>query len=295
LLNFAKSPFDLLGYDRNVAYQPQFEQFEVDNESESRNHIQEISSGSEGEDVVISEPAALNLSEPSAAEPDINNLSGEIEIEPQPGPSGINQSDNSPVFCINKEGKIARAKTDIVLSSDDDDDDVQFVLALKPPEQRTPEMISLKSESDSDVIFVDDSNPAAKPSLELESESSDDIPLAKLKTEVKPQSTEETETHMETPLISQPQPVYQQIPVPGPSNEELPGTTEAKCPRKKFYNRSIKQMYHDKRNYSSSSSSTSSDSSDSSSSDSDFEIGELSYHLKEIFTTNWETILKLNF
>lgn len=62
-----------------------------------------------------------------------------------------------------------------------DGSDVEFVLALKPPHLRTPDMVSLNSESDSDVIFVGD------PKVNDDSDSSDNVPLAQLKTETSQQ------------------------------------------------------------------------------------------------------------
>lgn len=295
LMNFAKSPYDLLGYDRNVEYQPQFD---VEEETPRNSQVHEISSGSEGEDVVIAElpsvpqfdlldnsPNTENNSG-NTEEPDINNLSGEVEVQetPQPGTSGLNQnqtnqSDSQPVYCLDKDGKIARTK-DIVVSSDNDSD-VEFVLARKPPHLRTPEMVSLNSESDSDVIFVDDSVNKLPVVLDSESDSSDDIPLAKLKTEIKPQENEVNKEE-ELPQSSGTQAFVPES-VPEAFNEiEVPsgslGLPEPKCPRKKFYNRSIKQMYHENSSSTSSSSSSSSSGSTSSSSsdcssDSDFEIG----------------------
>ncbi|XP_034106222.1 E3 ubiquitin-protein ligase Topors [Drosophila albomicans] len=49
-------------------------------------------------------------------------------------------------------------------NSSDDDDECVFVLERKPPHLRTPELVSLDSNSDSDVVFVDEqkASPVAK-------------------------------------------------------------------------------------------------------------------------------------
>ncbi|KAH8371478.1 hypothetical protein KR093_007579, partial [Drosophila rubida] len=45
-------------------------------------------------------------------------------------------------------------------NSSDDDDECVFVLERKPPHLRTPELVSLDSNSDSDVVFVDEQKPS---------------------------------------------------------------------------------------------------------------------------------------
>ncbi|KAH8415759.1 hypothetical protein KR222_000120, partial [Zaprionus bogoriensis] len=48
-------------------------------------------------------------------------------------------------------------------NSSDDDDECVFVLERKPPHLRTPELVSLHSNSDSDVVFVDEQRPSPPP------------------------------------------------------------------------------------------------------------------------------------
>lgn len=47
-------------------------------------------------------------------------------------------------------------------NSDSDSDECQFVWAKKPPHLRTPEYVELNSESDSDVVFVDETVPSGQ-------------------------------------------------------------------------------------------------------------------------------------
>ena len=51
---------------------------------------------------------------------------------------------------------LPRTYSNISLSSASDSDDILFVREQKPPHLRTPELVSLNSESDSDVMFVDE-------------------------------------------------------------------------------------------------------------------------------------------
>lgn len=48
-------------------------------------------------------------------------------------------------------------------NSSDDDDECVFVLERKPPHLRTPELVSLDSNSDSDVVFVDEQKASTPP------------------------------------------------------------------------------------------------------------------------------------
>lgn len=51
-----------------------------------------------------------------------------------------------------------------------DSDDVQFVCAKKPPHLRTPEYVELNSESDSDVVFVNEEKLPIQPPIKLEAQ-----------------------------------------------------------------------------------------------------------------------------
>lgn len=51
-----------------------------------------------------------------------------------------------------------------------DSDEVQFVCARKPPHLRTPEYVELNSESDSDVVFVNEEKLPIQPPIKLETQ-----------------------------------------------------------------------------------------------------------------------------
>ncbi|KAI8117442.1 E3 ubiquitin-protein ligase Topors [Lucilia cuprina] len=55
-------------------------------------------------------------------------------------------------------------------------DECEFILERKPPHLRTPEMVSLDSASDSDVVFVDESKPLNKTSFSSSEGEPDDGP-----------------------------------------------------------------------------------------------------------------------
>lgn len=112
----------------------------------------------------------INTSTNSASSPTHNNLITSSNSIPNDDPSSSSNT-----------GRIIDSNTLPLETIDSDGSDVQFVLALKPPHLRTPEQVSLNSESDSDVIFVEDSR-TKKP--ELISDSSEDVPLAQLKPEI---------------------------------------------------------------------------------------------------------------
>lgn len=57
-------------------------------------------------------------------------------------------------------------------------DECEFVLERKPPHLRTPEMVSLDSASDSDVVFVDESKPLSKTTFSTSEGEDDDAAAA---------------------------------------------------------------------------------------------------------------------
>lgn len=57
-------------------------------------------------------------------------------------------------------------------NSSDDDDECVFVLERKPPHLRTPELVSLDSNSDSDVVFVDEQKATTPPKVAASSADS---------------------------------------------------------------------------------------------------------------------------
>jgi E3 ubiquitin-protein ligase Topors len=79
---------------------------------------------------------------------------------------------------------------EVVLESSSDNSEVEFVLALKPPHLRTPEMVSLESASDSDVVFVPN-DPVVVTRVDSSTTDSDDNkPLAETVKQLKTESDE---------------------------------------------------------------------------------------------------------
>ncbi|GAB0090327.1 hypothetical protein DMENIID0001_050480 [Sergentomyia squamirostris] len=154
LFNFAQAPYDLIGYDNNV-------------------HYVNRTSGS---------GVNVNITPPSFETDDIVRMAVPPgDVAPQPPAQSSGQSSttardprNSLIFQMGRNIEISS-------TSDDESDDCQFVLELKPPHLRTPEMVSLNSESDSDVIFVDESRKSPKPQVVVSEQipgPSVDVPTA---------------------------------------------------------------------------------------------------------------------
>ncbi|KXJ84531.1 E3 ubiquitin-protein ligase Topors [Aedes albopictus] len=214
LLNFARSPYDIIGYDRSVQYDPYYNNNVVVLSSSSSSSSGSGLSGSEGEDdvVPILEPTPgtsgtvnsvggpggstrrgrtqftietrssdqtvimtgsfggagvsgiVSVSTSGSQHnngagtstsgyPDMSRMQPLTSMVPQPQPP-------PPVNRLLEDG-------DNISLSSSDSDDCRIVGALKPPHLRTPEMVSLESESDSDVVFVnDDANTARNQAME---------------------------------------------------------------------------------------------------------------------------------
>ncbi|KAH8290999.1 hypothetical protein KR054_007667 [Drosophila jambulina] len=238
LFNFARSPFDMIGYDHVVQYSARVaEEVEVDlldmvetqSSNESDLHL-EVSDGVDGEvpsaeasnewsttngggsgaggrpstSVIVTNPSAthsfsvtmasdgsehpgisirrsattsnvgsqtvaINLSMRRPAPADGEAAAAEI-IEIDDGDAAA----NAEVAAINDGSHPSRRHAGATLpvsahielqssssSSSGEEDECVFVLELKPPHLRTPEQVSLGSDSDSDVVFVNEQNDAA--------------------------------------------------------------------------------------------------------------------------------------
>ncbi|KAL9702026.1 hypothetical protein quinque_005467 [Culex quinquefasciatus] len=198
LLNFARSPFDMIGYDRCVQYDPYYNNNVVVLSSSSSSSSGSGLSGSEGEDDVVrvvdpipgTSGMATALGE-AAGRRGRTQFTIETRSSDQTvimtgsfggaGVSGIVSVSTSgtqtggpvagasssasfadltrmhPLTSLASQTSRLEDGANISLSSDDSDD-CRIVGALKPPHLRTPEMVSLESESDSDVVFVNDDN-----------------------------------------------------------------------------------------------------------------------------------------
>ncbi|KAH8252444.1 hypothetical protein KR032_000006 [Drosophila birchii] len=234
LFNFARSPFDMIGYDHVVQYSARVaEEVEVDlldmvetqSSNESDLHL-EVGDGVDGEvpsaeasnewnttngggaaggrpstSVIVTNPSAthsfsVTVATDGSEHPGIsirrtattsNVGSQTVAINlsmRRPAPNGgeaaaaeiieIDDGDaaaNAEVAAINDGSNPSRRHAGATLpvsahielqssSSSGEEDECVFVLELKPPHLRTPEQVSLGSDSDSDVVFVNEQNDA---------------------------------------------------------------------------------------------------------------------------------------
>lgn len=153
---FASTPYDLTGYDRNV-------QYTTDNRISTM--VNEVLSSSESEASVDSDIVMVSSSGPA---------------DPPPGPSRL----PAPVYPQNyipppATNNVIAIET-ISQSDTDDDDEVMVVGYIKPPQDRTPEVVDLLG-SDSDVIVQDNTSSTPEPQPHSsESQESRAGPLVKL-------------------------------------------------------------------------------------------------------------------
>lgn len=198
LLNFARSPYDIIGYDRSVQYDPYYNNNVVVLSSSSSSSSGSGMSASEGEDDVVRvvEPTPGPSGSLETGDGQSGNsrrgrtqftietrssdqtvimtgsfggtgVSGIVSVstsgsQPQNGAGTSNNgypdvSRMQPLTSLVPQPPVNRLEDgeNISLSSSDSDD-CRIVGALKPPHLRTPEMVSLESDSDSDVVFVNE-------------------------------------------------------------------------------------------------------------------------------------------
>lgn len=221
LNNFARSPYDMIGYDRAVHYLPQTPEEIViefsssassdegnasnDNERRTRRRnsrtrndgefrvlsrsnnsavsgsvgallsftVSTTSEGTEAPGVTVSingrsgQSAAINLSTHNRVSGDIIDLD-DFEASFEPGTSRApNESASGAASTATTEEAAANRSlpptvTENIELTSSSSDECEFVLERKAPHLRTPELVSLNSESDSDVVFVDESKPLRK-------------------------------------------------------------------------------------------------------------------------------------
>lgn len=151
---FASTPYDMTGYDRNVQYTT---------DTRISTMVNEVISSSESDASVDSDIVMVSSSEPA---------------EPPPGPSRL----PAPVYPQNyipqpPANNVIPIETISQSDTDDDSSEVMVVGYIKPPQDRTPEVVDLLG-SDSDVI-VQDTTPPEPPQNEGQ-ETQPAIPLVKL-------------------------------------------------------------------------------------------------------------------
>lgn len=168
LYNFAISPYDIVGYDRNVDYSARAQNavttVEISSNESSDGEVQVIDDGSAGSSSAV------------------HTQDTQVVLET----AGINEQSciigdvNTNVIAENVPPAIS---SEVVVESSDSE--CQFVLALKPPHLRTPEQVSLDSASDSDVVFIPNGG-----NINDTSDSEDDKPLAETMKQLKSEMVE---------------------------------------------------------------------------------------------------------
>lgn len=136
---FASTPYDMTGYDRNVQYTT---------DTRVSTMVNEVISSSESEASVDSDIVMISSSEPA---------------DPPPGPSRAAPRVPAPVYPHNyipepAADRVVPIETISQSDTDDDSSEVMVVGYIKPPQDRTPEVVDLLG-SDSDVI-VQEASPA---------------------------------------------------------------------------------------------------------------------------------------
>lgn len=221
LYNFARSPYDLYGYDNNVQYSQDYNLAlhmpETDSQQQqqgmrtrsnvagsSRSAGASTSAGytstlwsasnpntSHHNDAVVNvlsssssslsgsdEEAASNRSPASTAAVGVVRRENVSVIQTNPATASTSTASH-PLQQPATQIKTEQQRVESVIRtagepsvkielSDTDTDECQFVLERKPPHLRTPEYVSLNSEEDSDVVFVNQSTDGpVMPSKEL--------------------------------------------------------------------------------------------------------------------------------
>jgi E3 ubiquitin-protein ligase Topors len=165
LYNFAISPYDIVGYDRNVDYNPRTQSavatVEISSNESSDGEVQVIDDGSAGSSSAVHPQASTEV---------VLETAGSRE-------QSCIISDVNPIIAEN----VPPASSEVVVESSDSE--CQFVLALKPPHLRTPEQVSLDSASDSDVVFIPNANNGS-------TDSEDNKPLAETMKQLKSETVD---------------------------------------------------------------------------------------------------------
>lgn len=159
LYNFARSPYDMFGYDLVVRYrrrQPGQVTIELST-SDSDNDEPVIINDVPLSNLYVATSAVLPAAEAgtSSAAMDGQQLR-QPPLHSNPSQTSSSHSSNSNTSTAPPPASTpAAAPAEPISLDSSSDDDCQFVLARKPPHLRTPEYVSLNSDSDSDVVFID--------------------------------------------------------------------------------------------------------------------------------------------
>lgn len=155
---FASTPYDMTGYDRYVQYTT---------DRRISTMVNEVLSSSDSEASVDSDILIISSSEPA---------------EPPPGPS--RDPPPAPVYPLsyipNPPANVIPIETISHSDTDDDSSEVMVVGYIKPPQDRTPEVVDLLG-SDSDVVVQDTTQLEPSQSVvSAEAPEARPVPLVKL-------------------------------------------------------------------------------------------------------------------
>lgn len=201
--NFAVSAYDIVGYDRQVDYTER-------NPTTSAATVEISDASSDGEVQVIEpivtveetrENSGSNNSVPVVTTTVVLETSGarqenciitDVTTTPNRNQALI------PEITIETITNENESNRNPVLLESSSDSECQFVLALKPPHLRTPEMLSLDSASDSDVVFIPNPPEVVARVDSSSTDSEDNKPLALTKMKLKAEIAEETDIKLPT-------------------------------------------------------------------------------------------------
>lgn len=155
---FASTPYDMTGYDRYVQYTT---------DRRISTMVNEVLSSSDSDASVDSDILIISSSEPA---------------EPPPGPS--RELPPTPVYpqsyLPSPPEHIIPIETISHSDTDDDSSEVMVVGYIKPPQDRTPEVVDLLG-SDSDVVVQDTTQPEPSQSIvSAEAPETRPVPLVKV-------------------------------------------------------------------------------------------------------------------
>lgn len=155
IYNFARSPYDMFGYDLVVRYrrrQPGQVTIELST-SDSDNDEPVIINDVPLSNLYVATSAVLSAAEAGTSSAAMDGQQPPTHSNPSP-PQANSHPDIIEIIAPPPAPTVAVAPAEPINLDSSSDDDCQFVLARKPPHLRTPEYVSLNSDSDSDVVFV---------------------------------------------------------------------------------------------------------------------------------------------
>lgn len=198
-LVFARSPYDMYGYDRYIRYQQGYNPVnedstvEIPTSSSDEDDVRVVTTRGRTEFTIETRSnlsTVILMGSLERVNNGNNNNSNSNENNNNEGDSIVINEENEDVTLNNNTANgnnrnsnneinteaISRSPVIESLLTDSDSDDCFFVREQKPPHLRTPELVVLNSnDEDSDVVFVDESLPSTS------SNSTENLPPKKRK------------------------------------------------------------------------------------------------------------------